>query len=241
MSPGVYSGARSGLRTRIAEPISARARARRRELFRRLVAPEPGERLVDVGCGPAGAGPAAFEPELEVTGVDAAHRPDWSASGHRFVQADARVLPFGDREFDIAYSNSVIEHLEPADRPRFAREVRRVAKRWFVQTPARGFPVEPHVLLPFFQHLPLGARRRLWRFGASHDEFQDIRLLDAHELRALFPGSVIVRERFMGITKSLIAAGPSGEIRGSKLKVNDPGSNVSERSGAPDRERRAHS
>ena len=136
-----------------------------------------------------------------------------STRGGRFVRGDARDLPFADGEFEIAYSNSLVEHLDPVDRPQFADEVRRVAGRYWVQTPNRWFPVEPHVLLPGFQFLPERARRRLWRLGMPRTPYERIELLDAGELAALFPDAVILRERFAGMTKSLIAAGPSALVR----------------------------
>ncbi|MGZ5308323.1 MAG: class I SAM-dependent methyltransferase [Solirubrobacterales bacterium] len=194
-------------------PLAAWARRRRHEVFTRLVAPRPSEEIVDVGCGPAGTGLAMLEPEAAITGVDAANRPGYAQGPRNFVQADPRALPFEDDSFAIAYSSSVIEHLDPVDRPRLAAELRRVAGRYMVQTPNRWFPVEPHVLLPGFQFLPLGLRRRLWPLGVSKDSFQDIRLLDAAELRRLFPDAVIVRERFLGMTKSLIAVGPAARLR----------------------------
>ncbi len=83
-----------------------------------------------------------------------------------------------------------------------------------MQTPDRWFPVEPHVLLPGFQFLPRRARERLWPFGVSQDPFTDIRLLDVAELRALFPEARIVRERFAGMSKSLIAVGPVAQRAG---------------------------
>ncbi len=70
------------------------------------------------------------------------------------MQADGTQLPFGDREFDIAFSNSVIEHVPPELQAAFAAEVSRVADRYFVQTPNRYFPIEPHYQLPLFQFLP---------------------------------------------------------------------------------------
>jgi SAM-dependent methyltransferase len=203
----VYGAARQGLRTRLAERVSARTRRRRAALFSRRLAPRPGQRLVDVGCGELGV--AAFVTDLELTGVDRVPRPGYEAAGRRFVQADARDLPFGDGEFDIAYSNSLIEHVvEPEDRERVAREIRRVGKRYFVQTPNRWFPVEPHALLPGVHLLPRRLGRRLWDLGVSDDPFDETRLLGAAELRRLFPDADIVRERLGPLTKSLIAVGP---------------------------------
>jgi hypothetical protein len=129
------------------------------------------------------------------------------------VLGDARAMPFADREFDIAYCNSLIEHLDPADRARLAAEIRRVAGRWLVQTPNRWFPIEPHVLLPGYQFLPRALQRRVARFGVSGG-YEDIRLLGARELRELFPDAVIVRERVGPMTKSLIALGPAERVRG---------------------------
>lgn len=201
----MYATARQGLRARIASPVSARSRERRATLYRRLMRPSPDASIVDVGCGEAGL--AEFEPEARITGVDRIERPAYASGPRRFVRADALRLPFADGEFDIAYSNSLIEHIEPADRERFAAELRRVGRSYFVQTPNRWFPVEPHTLLPLFQLLPAPLRRRLWRLGVSKDPFEDIRLLDARELRRLFPDAEIVRERIGPLTKSLVAVG----------------------------------
>jgi hypothetical protein len=90
--------------------------------------------------------------------------------------------------------------------------VRRVAGRYFVQTPNRGFPIEPHSLLPLVHLLPPGLGRRLWRFGVSTDPYESARLLGARELRRLFPDARIVRERFGPMTKSLVAAGPAESL-----------------------------
>ena len=140
----------------------------------------PASRIVDVGCGPLGL--RAHGPELDVTGVDLAPRPDYPGP---FVQADATErLPFADGAFDLAYSNSVIEHLPPARREAFARELMRVARGWWVQTPAFGFPIEPHSLLPAAHWLPPAARRRYWRLGVAGTD--DVHLLRRRELVALF-------------------------------------------------------
>ena len=120
-----------------------------------------------------------------------------------FVQADATErLPFADGEFDLAYCNSVIEHVPPARRPAFAAELRRVARGWYVQTPARSFPIEPHSLLPGAHWLPVALRRNYWRLGAT-GAWEEVALLRRAELEALFGAAE--PERFGPLTKSWIS------------------------------------
>jgi SAM-dependent methyltransferase len=195
----VYASARRSPRTRLASAAAARARARRFRMFLALTGATPATRIVDVGCGPLGL--RAFAPGFAVTGVDLRDRPDYPGP---FVQADAtRRLPFADGEFDLAYSNSVVEHLPPPTREAFAAELRRVARGWWVQTPAYSFPIEPHALLPFAHWLPVPLRRRYWRLGVA-GEWEDIALLRRDELRALF-GEPVVAERVGPLAKSWIA------------------------------------
>ena len=179
-SSEVYATARGPI-ARLASPLAARARARRHEHFFALTRLSPGARVLDVGCGRIGL--RALEPGLDITGVDLAPRPDYPGP---FVQADAAEgLPFADGEFELVYCSSVIEHVPPARRVAFAREIRRVGQGWFVQTPAWSFPLEPHALLPFAHWLPVGLRRPYWKFGAA-GEWEEVSLLRRIEVEALF-------------------------------------------------------
>jgi SAM-dependent methyltransferase len=199
----VYGTAKQGLRSRIASPIAARARRRRHERLFALTGITPQSRIVDVGCGRLGL--RGLAPDLDVTGVDVADRPDYPGP---FVQADATVrLPFDDDTFDLAYSSSVIEHLEPAQRAAFAAELKRVARGWYVQTPAFSFPVEPHALLPFAHWLPPAIRRPYWRLGVA-GEWEDIHLLRRRELEQLFGAATA--ERMGPLAKSWISVQPVG-------------------------------
>ena len=202
---GVYATARGPL-ARLAEPFAARARRRRHALFLELTGADASTRIVDVGCGTLGR--RALAQRLDITGVDRVERPSYPGP---FVRADATALPFEDDAFDLAYCNSVLEHVAPADRAALAREIVRVARSWWVQTPAFSFPIEPHALLPFAHWLPRGARRAYWRLGAAGD-WEDIRLLRRRELQALFPGGRVVAERVgrAGPVKSWISVGPAG-------------------------------
>jgi SAM-dependent methyltransferase len=195
----VYGTARGRLRARLASPAAARARARRHARFFGLTGLQADMRVIDIGCGALGL--RGLEPDLDITGVDVQPRPQYPGP---FVLADAtRRLPFDDGAFDLAYASSVIEHIDPADRPAFAAEVRRVARGWFVQTPAWTFPIEPHALLPAAHWLPATLRRPYWRLGAA-GAWEDIRLLRRTELEALF-GEPILAERVGGLVKSWIA------------------------------------
>jgi SAM-dependent methyltransferase len=199
----VYGTAKQGLRSRIASPIAARARRRRHERLFALTGITPQSRIVDVGCGRLGL--RGLAPDLDITGVDVADRPDYPGP---FVQADATVrLPFDDDTFDLAYSSSVIEHLEPAQRSAFAAELKRVARGWYVQTPAFSFPVEPHALLPFAHWLPPAIRRPYWRLGVA-GEWEDIHLLRRRELERLFGPATA--ERMGPLAKSWISVQPVG-------------------------------
>jgi SAM-dependent methyltransferase len=186
----------------LAEPLAKRARARRLEQFVRLAGIDPTTRIVDVGCGSLGL--RALAPDLDITGVDIIDRPEYPGP---FVRADVTVrLPFADDEFDLAYSSSVIEHVPPEGRARFADEVRRVARGWYVQTPAFEFPIEPHALLPIAHWLPPRLRQRYWRVGATGLDPQEIHLMRRQDFEALFgPASP---ERFGPFTKSWICLSP---------------------------------
>jgi SAM-dependent methyltransferase len=178
--PEVYPTARGPL-ARLASPFAARARARRHERFFALARLAPGARVLDVGCGRIGL--RALEPGLDITGVDIAQCPGYPGP---FVRADAAEgLPFADGEFDLVYCSSVIEHVARARRGAFARELRRVGRGWFVQTPAWSFPLEPHALLPFAHWLPPRLRRPYWKLGAA-GKWEEIALLRRGELEALF-------------------------------------------------------
>ncbi|HWC87272.1 MAG TPA: class I SAM-dependent methyltransferase [Solirubrobacteraceae bacterium] len=192
----IYARARGPL-GRVAEPFASRARRRRLEHFLSLAGVGPQTRVLDVGCG--GFGLRALLPDYDITGVDLVERPEYPGP---FVRADAtQGLPFADGAFDIGYANSVIEHIPPAGRSTFASELRRVARGWYVQTPAMSFPIEPHALLPAAHWLPRGLRRRYWRLGAGGDP-DEVQLLRRRELERLFGPAV--PERFGPLTKSWV-------------------------------------
>jgi SAM-dependent methyltransferase len=201
----VYATARGPL-ARIASPLASGARKRRHARFFALTGLDEDARVLDVGCGTLGL--RALEPHLDITGVDLTERPNYPGP---FVRADAAAgLPFADGEFDLVYSSSVIEHVPPARRAAFAAEVRRVGRGWFVQTPARSFPIEPHSLLPGAHWLPARVRKPYWGLGAAGD-WEDISLLSRREMESLFGPAL--PERFATLVKSWVCVRPPDTSR----------------------------
>ena len=185
-------------------------RERRYQRFLDLCAVGRDDLILDVGAG-TGGGLERFNRVNSIVAVDLeGERTGWLDQPNVTVeQGDGTSLRFGDRTFDVAYSNSVIEHVPKELQPAFAAEVRRVAHRYFVQTPNRWFPLEPHYQLPLFQFLPRRVRqalnRRFTLGWQAKGHWEEITLLSARDLRRLFPDAEIHRERLFGLTKSLMA------------------------------------
>ena len=191
-------------------------RERRYRLFLELCDVKPDEAILDVGAGVGGAlerfndtNPiVALELEPEHTG--------WlEGSNVRVVKGDGTRMEYADGEFPLVYSNSVIEHVPKELQAAFASEVARVGQRYFVQTPNRWFPIEPHYQTPFFHFLPVRLRKLVnrhvtlgWR---EKGHWEDVNLLTARQLRRLFPDAEIHRERLFGLTKSLMAVRRDGQ------------------------------
>jgi len=89
----------------------------------------------------------------------------WSEDKMRFQIYDGLIFPSSDNKFDICYSNSVIEHVGDQSRIElFAKEIRRSAPKYYVQTPNRRFFIEPHFVCLFIHWLPVSIKRRLIRY-----------------------------------------------------------------------------
>ena len=131
------------------------------------------------------------------------------------VQGDATDLSkYSNNAFDIVFSNSLIEHLYTFNnQKKMAKEVMRVGKKYFIQTPNRYFPIEPHYFFPFFQFMPFSIKKFLMMKtsiieGVRHDEqsvyraHNVIRLLNKKEIEQLFSDGIIYKENLFGLTKS---------------------------------------
>jgi hypothetical protein len=196
-----------------------RWREERYRLFLSQCAVKPDEPILDVGAG-EGSALERFNKTNPITAVDLSIDGAGWLSGENVtvMQADGTQLPFADREFPIVFSNSVIEHVPKELQPAFANEIRRVGERYFVQTPNKWFPIEPHYQMPFVHWLPERALRALnQRFTMGFrkkGEWYETTLLSAGEFRRLFPEAELYKEKRFGLTKSLMAVrGPQDDRR----------------------------
>jgi hypothetical protein len=187
-----------------------RWREKRYQRFVDLCNVRPDETILDVGAG-AGGALERFNRVNPIVALDlTVSATGWLDSPNVTVEAgDGTQLRYGDGEIPVIFSSSTIEHVPAELQGAFAAEVARVGQRYFVQTPNKYFPIEPHYQFPLFQFLPERIQRALnrrftlgWR---EKGHWEPVRLLSARQLKRLFPDAEIHRERVLGLTKSLMA------------------------------------
>jgi SAM-dependent methyltransferase len=195
------------------EPFSRKTRKARMAMFLEVMKPAPGMRVLDLGGQPEIWD--SVQPTLDITCVNL---PGVSHTSHRthhrvtYVEGDACDLhQFHRRDFDIVFSNSVIEHVGDGHRRfRFAREVLRLSDHYWIQTPSRWFPLEAHCGMPLWWFYPEALRAwflRRWRrkLPAWAEMVAGTSVVSPAELKAILPGCEIRYERIFGLTKSMVA------------------------------------
>ena len=209
---------------RVAGSLANRFRRRRATLFREFLATVPRPcSILDLGGTEnfwIQSGLLPLE-GASITLLNLTEEPVTQPAFRSLSGSATDLSRFADGSFDIVFSNSVIEHVGSAEnQERMAKEALRVGKRFFIQTPARYFLVEPHFHFPFFWHLPVGLRERLactmplgWypkqpSLEEARRFLTNFLLLTKPEFQGLFPGARIVEERVLGMTKSYIAMSP---------------------------------
>jgi hypothetical protein len=196
-------------------------RRKRMTRFSQLFDVNSKTRILDIGGTPTIWHFLEKNPQVVLLNISELNNEKELRENMSFVLGDGRSLKFEDQSYDIAYSNSVIEHVGTyEDQQSFAREIKRVGKGLFVQTPAREFPLEPHYLTPFVHWFPISIQRRLlrnftlWGLLArpTDDDVErvlsEIRLLNKREFSELFDGCQIFCEKILFFTKSYIAYRP---------------------------------
>lgn len=191
--------------------LSLAARMQTFRLFMDTLAPGPTTTVLDVGVSLDVESPEAnvleqfypYREQLVCAGIGDGSTVQRTYPGVGFVEIAPHVsLPFADGQFDIAYSNAVVEHTgSRADQRAFVHELCRVAKRVFVVVPNRLFPVEHHTGLPLVHYLPLRTFRGLLRRTrfVHWSEEKNLNPVLAGELRRMFPSGRNVEIRPVGL------------------------------------------
>lgn len=221
--------------SKIASKFSVNARQKRAELFRSFFEIGPETKILDLGSENGSnifnvlAGTDAQPENVFIADIDST-AIDYGRRSHGFspvLVREGHPLEFTVGFFDIVYCSSVIEHTTVAKsemwkirgqrefetiswekQTEFAKEIVRLGKQFFVQTPCRSFPIESHTWLPLMGYLPrpvflpvLSITNRIWVKGAE----PDFNLLDSEQMKALFPSARIVPEMKWGLIKSIMA------------------------------------
>jgi SAM-dependent methyltransferase len=198
----------------LADAVSLRSRKRKLQLFLDELQPKADTTVLDVGADELafgegdGCGTLNFFEELypwpeRITALGlqdgAAFRVRYPHI--RYVQGDACALPFADGEFDVVFSNAVIEHVGSRERQqKLISEALRVGRRVFLTTPNRLFPLEVHTRLPLVHWLPDRVSHRAYeRLGKG--SATELRLLSPRAFESLFPGRV----RIVNLGLTLVA------------------------------------
>jgi Methyltransferase domain len=216
-----------------ASRISLHARRKMFRLFMDVLRPGPDTRILDVGVTSDDAHPESnyFEQMYPYPkNITCVGTEDGSHLARRYPGLTYRQvrpgdsLPFRDGEFDITFSNAVLEHVgSRAAQGGFLREVCRVAAAFFITTPDRWFPLEHHTGLPLLHYLPPRVFRSILRrtpYRHWADE-STLNILTAGELRRVFPPSADVEVRSVrlaGLPANLVAFG--SVVRGSPASRN---------------------
>jgi hypothetical protein len=197
--------------------VQRRARKRRMDAFVNRMGVTGATKIVDLGGNPSIW--SCVPQRLDITILNLPGWTDKDSPSHhslRFVEGDACDVPeLESGRFDIVFSNSVIEHVGSDERQHaFAATVKRLARRYWVQTPAIWFPVEAHTGIPFWWFYPEAVRKAILRH--SHDKLPawsesmaEVRVLTRDRMGELFPGAQIYVETVAGIPKSYAAYSPT--------------------------------
>lgn len=194
-------------------------RGKRIQKFSEIFRPTQHTRILDVGGTPEFWIQVPIKSTIIILNLHIL--PDAEKYSNRFelIVGDGCKLDFvSNQEFDIVFSNSVIEHVGSREKQmEFAREILRVGKGYWVQTPAWVFPIEPHLMGLFIHWFPRAWQKHLVRHftlwglvtkpsQARVEEVLDgIRLINYREFRDFFPDSTIIVERWMSLPKAYIA------------------------------------
>ncbi|MFA7087917.1 MAG: methyltransferase domain-containing protein [Patescibacteria group bacterium] len=199
----------------LAYKISGLNRQRKYQKFLKYLGPTSNTTILDVGFNAEeySAGDNFLEknyphPEnITALGID---NPEQFLIRYPKVKAlvyNGKSFPFQDKEFDIVWSNAVLEHVGSHNEQLiFLKEVNRVGKSFFITTPNKNFPIEVHTRTLFLHFLPkrifdsyLKLIGKEWASGSYMNLLTKKRLIDLLA-KAEIKNYTIIENRLGGLT-----------------------------------------
>jgi ubiquinone/menaquinone biosynthesis C-methylase UbiE len=160
-----------------ATPIGRLVRKYESDLLSGMILPQPGETILDAGCGTGIFTTDFLDAGARVVGVDLSLPmllravEKFRGSGFSAVRADMRDLPFADASFDKAVSVTAVEFVEDARSA--IGELFRVVRPGGV------------IVAATLNRLSPWAERRTQAAARGHDLFRHVRFRSPDELLAL--------------------------------------------------------
>jgi len=206
---------------RLVTKFAVRARRKFYSRFLDFMQPEAQDTIIDVGVTPDSELEDSnflekwypHPEEITATSIEDASNIENFIPGVTFVRTEGRRLPFEDKQFAIAFSTAVVEHVgDRESQMAFVSEMLRVGNRFFITTPNRWYPLEIHTFLPFLHWLPRTMHQRILRALGKNQwaTTENLNLLSKKQLLALFPPGAQVQMttvRTFGMSSNLIVYG----------------------------------
>jgi SAM-dependent methyltransferase len=146
------------LLSKIAGIISRSNRKKKWELFLNNIKPDAGNKILDAGytsieyIGTENFLEKNYPYAENITAIGVESPSEFIKRYPKIkaIQYDGKTFPFLDMEFDICWSNAVLEHVgNKQQQENFIKEAVRVSKVCFLTTPNKYFPIEVHTYTPF--------------------------------------------------------------------------------------------
>lgn len=203
----------------LAARLSAYNRERKWSLFLREVAPSPELKILDVGFAEREYSAVdnyiekryPFPGRVTALGLDYPTQFKRRYPRIRPVRYDGGPFPFGNKAFDVCWSNAVVEHVGNRERQAaFVQEMVRVSRKVLFSTPNRHFPVEVHTRIPLLHWLPkAGFDLFLKAVGKAWATGDYMHLLSRRDLVSLLTSARVsryrvVRNRVLGMTMDFV-------------------------------------
>jgi hypothetical protein len=200
---------RDGVTTPLAEWVMRHARRDVYDLFRREFTTTRETTILDIGVSLVETAESnalerlyPYQDKLTCAGLGDGEVVKRRYPNASYVRIEAgQRLPFADRQFDIAYSNAVLEHVGGrAERAQFLSEAIRVSKAVFFAIPNHWFPVEHHTGILLLHYLPSLFRSALKRGKKAYwSDSRNVDFLSKTSLRREFSAYSGLRMQYCGI------------------------------------------